>query len=91
MLKIEQRVSTNGPVSSLIVDHRVCSRDGRLFLCDMDVSGGSRVQEADESSQRPRSLANQVSVIESFQGSAQNEMRRLSRSLRLNLTMLKYT
>jgi hypothetical protein len=60
VLKIKQCISTNGADPSLLVDHRLCSKDGKIILCDIDVSQGNHVQKVDESLQRPRSLASQV-------------------------------
>lgn len=54
MLKIKLNISTNVAGQFLLVDHRVCNKDGER---DADVSQGNNLQKLDESLQRFRFLA----------------------------------
>lgn len=43
LLKIKQRISINGASLSFLVDHRVCNKDGKTILCDIDIPQGNYV------------------------------------------------
>jgi len=62
MLKKKLRISKNGALPFLIVDHSMCRNDGEIILCDKDVSQDDHVQQGDECLQRPRFLAGHVNL-----------------------------
>ena len=53
---IKQNIWTNGAGQFLLVDHRVCKKEGEIILCDTDVKQGNHARQLDGSLHRPRSL-----------------------------------
>jgi hypothetical protein len=48
MWKRKQCISTNGAGPSPLVDHRVCSKDVNIIICDPDVLQGNLVQKVEK-------------------------------------------
>jgi len=46
--------------SSPLIDHRVCSKDGGIVICNIDVLRGNHVQKVDRSLERLYFLVGQV-------------------------------
>jgi len=60
LLKRIQCVSTNGTGPSPLVDHRVCSKDVKIIICDIDVLLGNHVQKVGKRLLLPHALTSHV-------------------------------
>ena len=65
MLKRKNCISTNGAGPFPLVDHRVCGKDVKIIICDIDVLQGNLVQKVDKSLQLSPALTSHA--IQSFQ------------------------
>jgi hypothetical protein len=60
MLKRKQCVSANDAGPSPLVDHRVCSKEVKIIICDIDILQDNLVQKVDKSVRLPHALTRHV-------------------------------